>query len=274
MSGNPEIGSSIRAAGIMTNYHDVGTGEPVLLIHGSGPGVTAWANWRLTIPALAQKNRVIAPDMVGFGFTERPDNIKYNMQVWVDQAVGLLDALHIEKVSVVGNSFGGALALSMAIRHPDRVDKLVLMGSVGVPFKLTEGLDRVWGYQPSLENMKELLDIFAFDRKLVTNELADLRYQASIRPGFQESFASMFPAPRQRWVDAMVSQTADIVAITHPTMIIHGREDRIIPLKNSLNLLEQIEHAELHIFGRCGHWTQIEHKDRFNQLVASFIGAS
>lgn len=268
---NPEIANSLQAAGITTNYHDIGSGDPVLLIHGSGPGVSAWANWRLTLPALSQKFRVIAPDMAGFGFSERLANYSYNMENWVAQAVGVLDALDIPKASVVGNSFGGALALALAIRHPERVNKLVLMGSVGVPFKITEGLDRVWGYEPSLATMKSLLDIFAYNRALVTDELAELRYQASIRPGFQESFSAMFPAPRQRWVDAMSSPLADIRALPHHTLIIHGRDDKVIPLQNAYDLLELIEHSELHVFGQCGHWTQIEHATSFNQLVAEFL---
>ena len=268
---NPEIANSISAAGIQTNYHDVGQGEPVLLIHGSGPGVSAWANWRLSLPALSQHFRVIAPDMAGFGFSERPADYQYSMENWVAQAVGLLDALNLAKASVVGNSFGGALALALAICHPERVNKLVLMGSVGVPFKITEGLDRVWGYQPSLEAMKGLLDIFAYNRALVTDELAELRYQASIRPGFQESFAAMFPAPRQRWVDAMSSPLADIRALVHHTLIIHGRDDQVIPLQNAYDLVDLIEHSELHVFGQCGHWTQIEHAQSFNRLVAEFL---
>jgi 2-hydroxymuconate-semialdehyde hydrolase len=271
MSTNPEIAHSVQAAGITTNYHDVGSGETVLLIHGSGPGVSAWANWRLTLPALSQKFRVIAPDMAGFGFSERPANYQYNMENWVAQAVGVLDALDIAQASVVGNSFGGALALALAIRHPERVNKLVLMGSVGVPFKITEGLDRVWGYEPSLATMKSLLDIFAYNRALVTDELAELRYQASIRPGFQESFSAMFPAPRQRWVDAMSSPLADIRALPHQTLIVHGRDDKVIPLQNAYHLLDLIERSELHVFGQCGHWTQIEHAASFNQLVAEFL---
>lgn len=99
---------------------------------------------------------------------------------------------------MVGNSFGGAIALRVATQHPDRVDRLVLMGSVGVPFSITEGLDAVWGYTPSVQNMRRLLDVFAYSRELVTDELAEVRYRASIQPGFQESFASMFPAPRQQ----------------------------------------------------------------------------
>lgn len=268
---NPEIANSINAAGVQTNYHDVGTGAPVLLIHGSGPGVSAWANWRLTIPDLAKQYRVIAPDMAGFGFSERQPDAVYNMDNWVAQAVGLLDALGIDKASVVGNSFGGALALALAIRHPERVHKLVLMGSVGVPFAITDGLDRVWGYEPSLQNMKSLLDIFAYSRALVTDELAELRYQASIREGFQESFASMFPAPRQQWVDAMTSQAQDIRALPHHTLIVHGRDDKVIPLQNAYDLVGLIDRSELHVFGQCGHWTQIEHAARFNQLVADFL---
>jgi 2-hydroxymuconate-semialdehyde hydrolase len=271
MSTNPEIGRSIQAAGITTNLHDVGQGSPLLLIHGSGPGVSAWANWRLSIPELAQRARVLAPDMVGFGFTERPAGQRYNMDVWVAQAVGVLDALDIERADVVGNSFGGALALALAIRHPQRVRRLVLMGSVGVPFEITPGLDAVWGYEPSVANMRRLVDLFAHDRRLATDELAQLRYEASIRPGFHESFAAMFPAPRQRWVDAMCSPEAAIRALPHETLVLHGREDRIIPLANSLTLANWIPRSQLHVFGHCGHWTQIEHAARFNRLVNDFL---
>jgi 2-hydroxymuconate-semialdehyde hydrolase len=277
MSNNPEIAWSVPAGGITTNYHDVGHSAdpakpPVLLIHGSGPGVTAWANWRLTMPVLAEQRRVIAPDMVGFGYTERPAGYQYSMDHWVEHLIALLDALGVEQTDLVGNSFGGGLALAVAIRHPQRVRKLVLMGAVGVPFAITPGLDAVWGYQPSIETMRGLLDLFAYDRSLVNDELAELRYQASIRPGFQEAFAAMFPAPRQRWVDAMTSSDADIRAIQQPTLIVHGRDDQIIPLANSYRLLELIDNAQLHVFGRCGHWTQIEHAASFSRLVNDFLG--
>lgn len=209
--------------------------------------------------------------MVGFGYTERPPGIRYDMGTWVKHALGLLDALEIDKVHVVGNSFGGALALAMAISAPDRVRRLVLMGSVGVSFPITDGLDRVWGYTPSIENMRGLLDVFAYDRNLVNDELARLRYEASIRPNFQEAFSSMFPAPRQRWVDAMASREEDIRSLPHETLIVHGREDRVIPLSNSEKLFEMIPHAQFHAFGGCGHWTQIEHGRRFNRLVGDFF---
>lgn len=268
---NPEIGRSVTAAGIRTNLHDVGAGSPLLMIHGSGPGVSAWANWRLSIPVLAQRARVIAPDMVGFGFSDRPAGQRYTMDAWVAQAVGVLDALDVERADLVGNSFGGALALALAIRHPQRVRRLVLMGAVGVPFEITPGLDAVWGYQPSFEAMRKLMDVFAWNRALATDELARLRYEASIRPGFQESFSAMFPAPRQASVDAMCSPEAAIRALPHETLVLHGREDRVIPLANSLTLAQWIPNSQLHVFGHCGHWTQIEHAARFNRLVGDFF---
>lgn len=269
---DPEIGLRIRAAGLDTNYHDVGAGEPVLLIHGSGPGVTAWANWRLTMPALARTRRVIAPDMAGFGYTERRAGTQYDMDLWANHLVGLLDALVIERTDLVGNSFGGALALAMAVRHPQRVRKLVLMGAAGVRFDLTPGLDAVWGYEPSVENMQSIMNVFAFDRSCLTPELAESRYRASVRPGYQESFSAMFPAPRQRWVDALACHEDELHSIQQSTLIVHGRDDQVIPLANSLRLLELIGPSQLHVFGRCGHWTQIEHAEAFNETIARFLG--
>ena len=271
MNTSPEIGLSINTGGFTTNYHDRGEGAPVLLLHGSGPGVSAWANWRLVIPHLAESFRVLAPDIVGFGFTERPDNISYDMDTWLKHALDFLDAMEIEHAHVIGNSFGGSLAVALAIRAPQRVSRLALMGSVGLEFELTEGLDLTWGYTPSIENMRRLLDLFAYDRSLVSDELAQLRYEASIRPGVQESYAAMFPAPRQDGIRKICSAEADVKNIEHETLIIHGRDDRIIPVSASEHLFGCIKNSQLHIFGNCGHWTQIEHNRRFNQLVNDFL---
>lgn len=267
----PDVGKTVAANGISTNYLEAGTGEPVVFIHGSGPGVSSYANWRLTVPVLAGRFHCYAPDMVGFGLTERPAGFAYNLQNWVDQLHGFLDSLRLGTVSLVGNSFGGAVALRFAADRPDRVSRLVLMGSVGVPFEITEALDAVWGYQPSLGAMRRLLDYFAYSRELVTDELADLRYAASLRPGFQESFAAMFPAPRQRWVEALSTPDEQIAALPHPTLIVHGRDDQVIPLATSLRLHQLIEDSELHVFGRCGHWTQIERSGPFAELLGQFL---
>lgn len=271
VDSTPEIGRSIVAGGLRTNYHDMGSGSPVVLIHGSGPGVSAWANWRLALPMLARTRRAIAPDMAGFGYTDRPAGIRYTLDQWVQQAVGFLNALDLERVDLVGNSFGGALSLAIAIRHPGRVRRLVLMGAAGVKFELTPGLDAVWGYTPSVENMKAIMGWFAFDQSLMSEDLARLRYEASIRPGVQEAWEAMFPAPRQRWIDALASDEEAIARIPHEALVIHGREDRIVPLSNSARLASLIPRSQLHVFGRCGHWTQIEHGERFVRLVDDFL---
>ena len=182
-----------------------------------------------------------------------------------------MDALGLEKINLVGNSFGGGLALALAIKYPKRFNKIVLMGSMGVYFDLTYGLDKAWGYTPSIENMKELLDIFAYDRGIVTDDLAKMRFEASIRAGFQESFSSMFPSPRQNGIEDMQSDEQEIKKIHHDVLIIHGREDKVIPLENSIKLNQLIKKSQLHLFGECGHWTQIEHKDRFNKLLKNFF---
>jgi pimeloyl-ACP methyl ester carboxylesterase len=270
---SPEIGATADANGIKTNYLEAGQGDPVVLIHGSGPGVTAYANWRLVMPALAERFRVLAPDMVGFGFSERPAAITYGVQTWADQVVGLMDTLEISRAHLVGNSFGGAIALRIATQHPDRAGKLVLMGSMGVPFPITEGLERVWGYEPSFENMRKVLDVFAYSRDLVNDELAEVRYRGSIQPGFQESFAAMFPAPRQRWVEAMCTPEDQIRALPHRVLIVHGREDQVIPLQTSLRLAELIDNADLSVYSHCGHWSMIERTRDFNRQVGEFFSS-
>lgn len=269
---SPEIGLSVRTGDFDTNYHDVGTGDPVLFLHGSGPGVSAYANWRLPMERLRDDVRIIAPDLVGFGYTVPPEGVAYDRQTWLTQIVDLLDALGLDRVSVVGNSFGGSMALALAVAHPERVDRLVMMGAVGVPFEITKGLDDVWGYEPSEETMGRLMrETFAYDPGLVTDELVRSRYEASIRPGAQEQFAAMFPAPRQRWVDAMAFTEEEVRALPHPALVVHGRDDKVIPLSNSLTLLQWIDDSRLHVFGRCGHWTQIEHADAFADVVRSFL---
>ncbi|MCL1873776.1 MAG: alpha/beta fold hydrolase [Clostridiales bacterium] len=271
MSKRPEIANCIQTGAFKTNYHDLGQGFPVVFLHGSGPGVTAWANWNKIFPIMKDDFRLIAPDMAGFGFTERLPGAVYNMNVWVQQVIDLFDALKIEKADLVGNSFGGALALSMAIKYPERINKLVLMGSMGVSFPITYGLDQVWGYTPSEANMEELLELFTYDHSFATKELIRTRYESSIQPGFQESFSSLFPAPRQKGVESMAGNQAYIRNIPHETLIIHGREDRVIPLETSLKLLQLIDKAQLHVFSHCGHWTQIEHTEEFAGQLKGFF---
>jgi 2-hydroxymuconate-semialdehyde hydrolase len=270
-AAQPEIGQSIQAGGVLTNYHEAGAGTPVILLHGSGPGVSAWANWRLVLPYLAERLHVFAYDQLGFGYTALPATPRYSLDDWVEHLLAFMQAVGVARVHLVGNSMGASVALAAAVRHPEVVDRLVLMGPTGVRFPLTDGLDATWGYTPSVANMRRLLDVFPYDRGLVTDELAELRYQASIRPGMQEAFASMFPAPRQQGVDALAAYEDRLPTIRARTLLIHGREDRVVPLATSLRLLELLDDAQLHVFGHCGHWTQIEHAAAFNRLVRDFL---
>ncbi len=268
---NPEVGAILRHGRFTTNYHDIGRGPVVLLLHGSGPGVTAWANWRLVLPKLSESFRVIAPDIVGFGYTEFDGGTVPSLPVWLEHVTSFLAALEIDRVLVVGNSFGGALSLWLASEHPELVDRLVLMGSVGSEFELTAGLDAVWGYEPSLPAMEALLEIFTYDTAKLPSTLAAARFEASSKPGAAERWSSLFPAPRQRWIDALALGRARLGDLRQPTLLVHGREDEVIPLESSYRLLEQIDDAQLHVFPHCGHWVQIERAAEFSALVATFF---
>ena len=271
-AANPAVGKDVEANGIRTNYLEAGSGDTtVVLVHGSGPGVTAYANWRGVLPVLGEDFRCVAPDMVGFGYSERPENPDYSLDTWADQTLGVMDALGIEKAHLIGNSFGGAIALRLATRHPRRVDKLVLMGSMGVPFEITDGLDNVWGFNGTLDHMKSVMGYFAYDRSLTSGDLAQARFEGATQPGFQESFSSMFPAPRQRWVEAMTVPDDEIRTLENRTLVVHGREDQVIPLANSYRLLELLDNADLSVFSHCGHWSMIERRDDFNRQVRDFF---
>lgn len=267
----PEVGRSLVVNGSATNYHDVGEGAPILLVHGSGPGVTAWANWRLNMPELAKQFRVIAPDMFGFGYSDSKGRIE-NKQVWVDQLASFLDGLGIDKVSMVGNSFGGGITLAFMIAHPDRVERAVLMGPAGLDFPITPALDKVWGYEPSLEAMADSLKYLAWDHSRLTDDLIRSRYEASVRPGAHEPYNATFGgADRQANIAMLASREEDIAGLQHETLILHGVSDQVIPLDSTVRLATLLPRADLHVFAECGHWVQIERMASFNRMVADFF---
>lgn len=268
---SPEIGQSMQTGTVLTNYHDLGRGSPVLLIHGSGPGVSAWANWRLVLPELGKLTREIAPDMAGFGYSKVEGELSFSIDMWLNQLSTLLEGLGIDRVSIVGNSYGGGIALHFASMYPDKVDKIVLMGSVGASFPLTDGLDRVWGYGGSREEMHELIGIFAYNKDIVTDDLVDLRYQASMRDDVQERFSALFPAPRQRWIEALKVDEVKLKALAHEVLLIHGKNDEVIPLQASESLNSLIPNSRLLVIDKCGHWVQIEHTRTFIDKLISFL---
>jgi pimeloyl-ACP methyl ester carboxylesterase len=262
---------TIDAGGVQTSYLEAGAGEPVVMLHGSGPGVSAMANWQHNIGALAQRFRVLAPDIVGFGATQRPDDVVYSLRTWTDQIWAFLDAHGIEKTAIVGNSLGGRIALQMATDCPDRITKMVLMGAPGVGMTLTDGLAALRAYEPSHDAMRDLLrNYFAVDPAMITDELVAIRYEASIADGAYEAYRAMFFDPRHTGSQLGITED-EARAIATPTLLVHGREDRVVPMQVSVTMLGLLPNTDLHVFSACGHWTQIERADEFSALVADYL---
>lgn len=267
-------GQFIDADGISTHFHRAGSGRPVLFLHGSGPGVSGWANWRHALPVLSESVDVIAPDIVGFGLTERPETIRYSLRSWTDHVWAFLDALEIDQVSIVGNSLGGRVAMQMAEDDPDRLDRLVFMGAPGVGMTLTDGLKALRAYEPSLDNMRALLkNHFAVDPDLITEDLVKIRFEASQAPGAHEAYRKMFFDPKHAGSELGITEE-QVKAIETRTLLVHGREDKIVPVDVAFRMVQLLPDADLHVFAHCGHWTQIERAYDFNQLVASFLAPS
>lgn len=268
-----EPSQTLVAAEHRTNYFDQGQGKPLFLLHGSGPGVSAATNWGGVMPDLARDFRVIAPDIAGFGFTEFKEGSKYDIKLWVRHLLGILDALRIDKASFCGNSFGGALAIGLAAFAPERVEKLVLLGTPAGEFVQTPGLRSVWEYEPSMENMERTLRMFPYDQSSITEEMVRVRYEASARPGAQEALRKLIPKPNETGPTIVKGFPESVLAkIEAPTLVLHGREDAVVPPQCGFLLANTIPTAELHLFGRCGHWVQVEHRARFLQLLRDFCG--
>lgn len=265
---------TIDAGGIETSYLEVGSGEPVLMLHGSGPGVSALANWQHNIPALAQRFHVLAPDIVGFGNTERSADIVYSLRTWTDHVWAFMDAHGIEKARIIGNSLGGRIALQMATDQPDRIARMVLMGTPGVGMTPTDGLAALRAYEPSHDAMGELLrNYFAVDPTMITDDLVQIRYEASIADGAYEAYRAMFFDPRHAGSALGITED-EVRAIATPILLVHGREDKVVPLQVSIRMLELLPNADLHVFSACGHWTQIERADEFSAVVSDYLGRS
>jgi pimeloyl-ACP methyl ester carboxylesterase len=265
---------TIDAGGIETRYLEAGSGEPVIMLHGSGPGVSGLANWQHNIGALSQRFHLLAPDIVGFGATERPDDVIYSLRTWTDHVWAFLDAHDIEKTAIVGNSLGGRIALQMATDRPERITKMVLMGAPGVGMTLTDGLAALRAYQPSHDAMRDLLrNYFAVDPAMITDELVAIRYQASIADGAYEAYRAMFFDPRHTGSELGITEN-EVRAIATPTLLVHGREDKVVPMQVAVTMLGLLPNADLHVFSACGHWTQIERADEFSALVTDYLARS
>ena len=257
-----------------------GNREGILFLHGSGPGASGWSNWRLALPVLGGTFDCLAPDFIGFAASEHPDDPPTDtvswLGVWVEQIISLLDVLKIESINLVGNSLGGNIALHLASRYPGRFKRIALMGSSGVPFKITPRLNAVRGFYsaPSAEKMSEIVSGFFYDPKTFSGDIATIakmRFEAAMDPKTIRSYQAIFSSPHQQQLDARLVPDEALARIKHPCLLIHGRDDTIVPLDTSLYLLQRLHEVQLHVYGRSGHWTQIEYADGFHDLLRQFF---
>jgi 2-hydroxymuconate-semialdehyde hydrolase len=249
-----------------TAYLDEGSGPVVLLLHGSGPGASALANWRLTIPALSDARRIIAPDLTGYGGSTAGADAVFHPAKWATQSFALLDTLGITTFSVIGNSLGGRIAMEMALDRPERIEKIVFMGSGGLMLQPTPALTKLRQYQPSITAMGELIrDCFLYDATLATEQMIEDRYHASIATFSQ--YTRMFSADRS----ALVLPPERIATIAMPSLVVHGRDDKVIPSDNGVMLSRLLPDADLLIFKKCGHWAQFERAADFNAAIRRFF---
>ena len=260
-------------------YTEAGEGHPLIMLHGGGPGASGTSNFGANLPVFAERFRTLLVDQPGYGRSVKPERFeKQFFTASADAVVGLMDDLGIERAHVLGNSLGGGTAARMAIDHPDRVAKLVLMGPGGVSLNVlaadpTEGIKRLFEFSaaPSRERLVAFLTALAHDPSLVTEELIADRLASATDPETARGNAAMaatFADPAMA-EDGMLWREA--YKIRHETLLTWGREDRANPLDGALVALKTIPNARLHVFPHCGHWAQTERFEEFNRVTLSFL---
>ncbi len=262
---------------LQLHYNDIGEGaETVVMLHGSGPGASGWANFNRNIEPLANAGyRVILMDCPGWSKSDPIVCTGSRSDLNARALKGLLDGLGLDKVHIIGNSMGGHSAVAFALANPGRVGKLVLMGGgTGGPSQFvpmpTEGIKLLQALyrNPTIDNLKKMMAVFVFD----TSSLTDALYQARLdnmmaRKDHLENFVKSLAANPKQFPD-YGPRLGEIAA---PTLVIWGRDDRFVPMDVGLRLIWGMPNAELHIFNRCGRWAQWEHADKFNRMVVDFL---
>ena len=266
----------IDANGVRVHYHDAGSGTPLVLIHGGGPGAGGWSNYSRNLEPLSKHFRVICPDLPGFGRSDMKP-VGSAMPGWYAEVMAdFLRALGLEKAHFIGNSLGGMVTLKLALEHPEMVDKMVLMGTGGsLPVFSTfptEGIKTLLffydGEGPSLKRLKGFINQFVYDPSQLTDELLEQRMKVALDPRIVEN-PPMRPNPKvpldELWRDVRLTK------LPHETLMIWGREDRVMPLDMAFPLLKQIPRARLFVMPQCGHWAQWEHAEEFNRVATDFF---
>lgn len=261
-------------------YHDAGEGPPLLLLHGSGPGVTGWRNFRQNLPALAERFRCLILEFPGFGVSDPTD--RHPMLAAPRAVRALLDGLGLARVDVVGNSMGGVVALQLAIREPDIFRRIVTVGGVGTNLVSTfpaEGLNLLMDFtdRPSRDALVRWLHSMVSDTALITEELVEERWRQATEPATLTSARRMYgrDALRAQIAAARASDQPPYWAMLHKvrarTLLTWGRDDRVSPLDMALVPLRTIPDAELHVLPDCGHWAMIEQQQAWESAVIAFL---
>lgn len=262
---------------LQIHYNDAGQGaETVVMLHGSGPGASGWANFNRNIEPLTSAGyRVILMDCPGWSKSDPVVSSGSRSDLNASALKGVLDQLDIDRVHILGNSMGGHSAVAFALRYPERVGKLVLMGGgTGGPSPFvampTEGIKLIQGLyrEPNIDNLKKMMDVFVYDSSALTDEMFQTRLDNILaRRDHLENFVKSAAANPKPFPDF----TARLHEIQQEVLIVWGREDRFVPMDTGLRLLAGLPRAQLHVFNRCGHWAQWEHADKFNRLVLDFL---
>jgi 4,5:9,10-diseco-3-hydroxy-5,9,17-trioxoandrosta-1(10),2-diene-4-oate hydrolase len=268
---------TVLVNGVRISYVEAGEGpgDPILLLHGGGPGAGGLSNFsRNIIPLSKRLGRVIAPDMPGFGNSENKLGDEPGLfRLLSDVLLGFMDAMNIARADMVGNSLGGGMALYIALHSPERVRRLVMMGPGGAlypysPFP-TEGIMRLitfyQGDGPTPEKMRGVLEHLVFDQSVITPELIEQRTKAATRPDVVANWPTRGRMLENLW------QEPGLSTLPHETLVIWGREDKMNPVDGAILFGKVIPKAQVHLFPNCGHWAQWEKAAAFNDLVASFL---
>lgn len=280
---NTEASSSrfvtITEAGqpLRLHYNDVGSGsEVVVMLHGSGPGASGWANFHRNIEPLVDAGyRVILLDCPGWSKSDTIVSTGSRSDLNARCLKGVLDALGISRVHIIGNSMGGHSAVGFALANPEMVGKLILMGGgTGGPSALVpmpaEGIKLIGALyrDPTVENLKRMMNVFVYDTSSLTEELYQQRLANILaRRDHLENFVKSAQINPKQFSD----YGARLPEIKARTLIIWGRDDRFVPLDIGLRLLWGIPNSEFHVFSQCGHWAQWEHAEVFNNMVQDFL---
>lgn len=254
--------------GVKIHYVEAGSGPVVVLLHGLGGNTT---NWAFNIAPLAAKYRVIVPDQIGFGKSDKP-LINYRIATYVDFLDAFLKELKIERASLVGNSMGGWVAAAYTLAHPEKVERIVLADAAGFSFAPGFDTSQLIKLNPSTrEGMKELVSRVFYNKIIfMSDAFIDSSMVARINAGDGHTIRSITESiiRREDFLDNRLS------AIKHPVLIIWGREDGLLPLSDGERFKKEIPGAQLIIFEQCGHVPQVEKAADFNAAVLKFLAAS